>query len=325
MIDLNDYINGRTFLPITIGALILIKIVYWLFTRKRKKLQRLHEQKEKELLPLNGDTESKASAKIQAKKVIKLRKKKALPAQSEPKDIDTREIQKVENVKWLDAQANNHWSFFGMKIPKPRLKLPRLTFKSIEDEVKALSEEELIEIRGEIIEGLEPTKIETPILLLMRTNGDLDTFFGVPDGMFRIERKGTGDEEEQEAKGIVLRNSKLHNWKYAGENIKTWIAYEDEATAYPREVTHDSSMLVKIIEKMRLNFQGLIEPKGGLPKWIDWALKIGVGVAIVAVLAWKFGFLDMFTAHQAAQTATEAVSSNASLAAESAKNVITID
>lgn len=263
-----------------------------------------------------------AEKKRQEKKKLKIKKKvdpNALPPEPKPKDINTNKLMKVENTPWLDSEGEWRIKLWGIdkRIPKFRFRLPRVTFKSLDEEINELPMEEIKEIVGSNIEGLRPNEIEQPMLLLMRTNGDIDTFPGVPDGLFKmVKDKKIGSEKESETKGILLSNNKLHNWKYAGENVKVWVAYEDEATPYPVNVQHDSSMLVKFYEKILLNSKLLNTDDKMIPGWVEKALFVVAGLAILLYIMYKLGILDAFTAKQTLQVATTSAGAGKNVAKE---------
>lgn len=143
------------------------------------------------------------------------------------------------------------------------------------------------------VKGKDITEAKQPLLWLIRTNHDIDVFEGVPDGLFRIkQKKKDKDRPEEEMKGIILSNSKLLNMRYGDKNIKMWIAFENEAVSYPTDVTHDSSLMVRIYEKIMINLRSLDDRRGGVPDWVMTTLKVVVVVAIIAYLLYTFGAFD---------------------------------
>ena len=96
-----------------------------------------------------------------------------------------------------------------------------------------------------------PEKIKQPILLLMRENGHMDTIEGITEGLFRFRDK------DKKTKAITITPNKAFGWAYGGQIIKTYIAYENEAFPYPTDITHDSTTMLRIIERIMMNYKGL--------------------------------------------------------------------
>lgn len=97
-------------------------------------------------------------------------------------------------------------------------------------------------------EKIDKLKSNDPYLLLMMNDGTSRWISDVREGLFTLEKK---------KKSIDLENKKLFSLNYHGEEIKHWVAYEDEATAYPTNVIHDSKRLNGTLRKIVFDYTEL--------------------------------------------------------------------
>lgn len=133
--------------------------------------------------------------------------------------------------------------------------------------------------------GKPKIKFREPLLLLIRRTGEIETLEGVKAGIFEL--KSVLDKTKN--RSINLNPNKLLNLKYGGNNLKCWIAYEDEANVYPLDVERDSRELHQILKMMSANYKMLDVDALFNRKTIKWIMIILFVIAAAVVLAWQFG------------------------------------
>ena len=233
-------------------------------------------------------------------------------------------------------QSNPDDEVIDVTREKKPIKADEITFKESSEEILIQSEIErkgwdkwkykakknilspFMPLFDEFYDQKEFADIKQPVLFLIRSSLDIDRFEGVRDGIFKIKAdEKTGSEEESEDKGIILTNAKLLNLpcgknEDTGEiqNLKCWIAYEDEAITYPLKPKYDSSVFLKMIEKIYMNAFMLnsdSDKKGG---WgMMWEIGLGavMVIAIITYVLFSNGFFDPVVTETVSEVAQQTI------------------
>lgn len=134
-----------------------------------------------------------------------------------------------------------------------------------------------------------PIPPKEPLLLLIQTDGNIKIIEGLqPETIFKISRKG-----EQHERGMYLSNNKLLTLPYAGKTIKVWIGHELETFPYPYKVKHDSSIFMRILEKVMLNYRELESVKW--KEYATYALTAIVIIAVIIAIGYKLNILGLIS------------------------------
>lgn len=131
------------------------------------------------------------------------------------------------------------------------------------------------------------SKIDQPVLFLMRDDLSVDVIEGLVPGPLEIKNK-----KNLVAGHLFLNAKKLHIVKWGSGHIRAWFAYEREATCYPIDIIFDAQTIVGEMLNLLMNMKTYAANKmpGGKYDWI-WMVVIGIVLIIVAIgLLSIFGF-----------------------------------
>ena len=140
-------------------------------------------------------------------------------------------------------------------------------------------------------------ELTKPILILIKENGEAKIYEGVESGDFHIKT------DKGEEKIIVLSNSKLLSLQYGGEEYPAWIAYENEATAYPTEIIRDSRTLAQLLRAIANENKELKSAEIELAKYKGIAIILAVIFLAVYLLYTRGAFNGLFAAKTAVHVA----------------------
>lgn len=126
-------------------------------------------------------------------------------------------------------------------------------------------------------------RIKEPFIIMITKDHKARIIQGVKGGNITLGA-------EPNIKRIELTPDKLIDLSYGGDSYRGWIAYEEEMTAYPTHVKHDSEMFYKIIQKLSLNYQDFLTKQGSIKA--RTYLMISMGAVLILYFLYQSGIVD---------------------------------